>query len=145
MPNYWIYTDGGSRGNPGNAGIGVIVFRDPHKKEVVFEQSSYIGVETNNTAEYRAVLAGMEWVEQLPHSPEKQGVYFYEDSQLVVEQLNKRYKINQPHLLSFAQRVWEMCQRLIEKNITISFQYVPREMNKEADRLVNQSLDAHRE
>lgn len=138
----FINTDGGSRGNPGPAAIGV------HAElagQVVFEKSSTIGEGTNNTAEYTAVIQALDWLKgwlkpadgSLPH--QIQSVQFLLDSQLVVEQLSGRYKIKQPHILNYVRQIRLSIQALA---IPVSFSYVPRARNSRADALVNEALDA---
>ncbi|GIK84494.1 MAG: hypothetical protein BroJett025_11160 [Patescibacteria group bacterium] len=135
---YQIYTDGGSRGNPGDAAIGGVVYG--LKKEIVFEFSKYIGVATNNEAEYTAVLTALEWA--LQHTTGVEAIDFNLDSKLVVEQMNKKWKIKEPRMLVLAQKCWDLIKEL---GIEVTFSHVMREKNKEADLLVNQALDAHQQ
>ena len=129
------YTDGGSRGNPGNAATGGIIVT--LQKEVLFEFSQYIGIATNNEAEYSALVTVLEWVSQ---QPEKySSITCYLDSKLVVEQLNKNWKIKEPRMRTFAQKCWDI---ISEFQITATFVHIPREQNKIADALVNKALDS---
>lgn len=124
-----IHSDGGSRGNPGPAGIGVLV-ELPHKKIEIGEK---IGIATNNVAEYKAIIRGLS--EAL-----KQGateVECYLDSELVVRQIKGEYKIKDPKMLELASKVFE----LKDSFDFIVFHSIPREKNKEADKLVNKALD----
>ena len=89
-----IYTDGGARGNPGPAGIGAVVY-DADKK-VIAEISEYIGEGTNNQAEYKALLAGAKKAKELGAT----AVDFFLDSELVVKQMRREYKIKEPTLAS---------------------------------------------
>lgn len=130
-----IFTDGGSRGNPGDAGIGIVVYNNT---EVIYEFSGYIGTATNNEAEYQAVVKALEWVEE--NKKDISELDFFLDSKLVVEQLNKNWKIKEPRMHVFAQNCWELITKL---DFNPSFTHVKREKNKEADALVNQALDAH--
>lgn len=138
----YINTDGGSRGNPGPAAIGITA---QHAGEVIFEKSSTIGEATNNTAEYAAVIQAMDWLKgwiagpakALPHNVK--AVRFLLDSQLVVEQLSGRYKVKQPHILKYVRQVQIAISTL---NLPITFSYVPRAQNARADALVNEALDA---
>ena len=130
-----VFTDGGSRGNPGNAGIGGVVYTPD--KAVLFEFSKYIGIATNNEAEYTALLTVLEWV-----SKNKMGVdrvVCNIDSKLVVEQMNRKWKIKEPRMRDLAQKCWDIVDK-IEKEIV--FVHVMRERNTVADLLVNQALDA---
>lgn len=137
-----INTDGGSRGNPGPAAIGV---HAEFSGEVVFEKSATIGAATNNTAEYQAVIQALDWLKGwlagTPDSPPHQvsSVLFRLDSQLVVEQLSGRYKVKQPHILSYVRQIRLTIQSL---GSSVRFTYVPRAQNERADQLVNEALDA---
>lgn len=140
-----IYTDGGSRGNPGDAGIGGVVFTED--KSVLFEFSKYIGVATNNESEYLALEEALKWFlefqEKKTSSKEKTEVkkaVFHLDSKLVVEQINKNWKVKEPRMRTLAEKCWKIINQI---SIDTSFVHVRREFNKEADLLVNQALDAH--
>lgn len=140
---FLVYTDGGARKNPGPAGIGIIIKRkaQSEKLKTVWEFSEYIGEATNNQAEYKAVIKALEWLipnTQYPIS--KFCIECYLDSQLVVEQLNGRYKIKNEGLKPLHGRVRELIMELGGK---VSFQYIPREQNQEADKLVNVAIDKH--
>jgi len=126
-----IYTDGGARGNPGPAGIGVVIFND--KKKLIAEISEYIGEATNNQAEYRALMAAIKKAKELG----TEEIRFYLDSQLVVEQLNGNYKVKNKDLQPLFVRIYN--DSLNFKKVTYS--YIPREQNKEADSLANKAMD----
>lgn len=126
-----VYTDGASRGNPGMAGIGVVIHVS---KDQVIEEKSYIGIATNNTAEYKALIHGLKILKGMKlASPLK----IYSDSQLMVRQLNGKYKIKQPHLRNLAREVNELLRFFPSHEII----YVPREKNRHADRLANEAID----
>ncbi|MBU0978925.1 MAG: ribonuclease HI family protein [Patescibacteria group bacterium] len=131
-----IHTDGGSRGNPGPAGIGVVVFCD---NQVIYKQSNTIGSATNNQAEYQAFLSSLDWLLSHQSKLNPTRVIWKLDSLLVVEQINQNWKIKLPHLKIMAQEAWQGLKKL-----TCEYQigYVPREENAYADSLVNQALDA---
>lgn len=133
MTGVVVYTDGGARGNPGPAAVGVVVFNDGEK---VAEVKQYLGErQTNNWAEYEAVIVGLgKLLEMLLRDRD---IEFRLDSQLVVEQLKGNWKIKEPELKKQAQKVRD----LLANFKTVTFTYVPREENKEADRLVNEALD----
>lgn len=133
-----IYTDGGSRGNPGDAGIGGVVFTED--KSLLFEFSKYIGVATNNEAEYLALIHVLEWVLEFQEKEKFSNAVFHLDSKLVVEQINQNWKIKEPRMRTLAGKCWEIIEKL---NCDTSFVHVRREFNKDADLLVNQALDAH--
>ena len=136
MKKLKIYTDGGSRGNPGNAAIGVIVYEDFGK--VVFAHSGFIGTATNNEAEYKAFLKSLKWLSE--NSSKVNKVDFYLDSKLVVEQINKNWKIKDERMRAFANKAWNILDNFKFK---VNISHIKREKNKEADKLVNQALDAH--
>ena len=132
-----IYTDGGSRGNPGPAAIGV-VFAD-ERGSVIKSYGKAIGRKTNNEAEYEAVLFALTKARAL-FGKERIRVMAVEvrmDSELVARQLNAEYKIEEERLWPFFMRIWNT--RLDFGDL--AFRHVRREQNREADRLVNQALD----
>lgn len=128
-----LYTDGGARGNPGPAAIGVVLMT---QGKMVVKLGEAIGTATNNVAEYRALLRGLE-------EAVKTGVTDLEcrlDSELVVRQLNRVYKVRDRDLAPLFVRVWNLAQQFH----SIRFSAVPRSENRPADRLVNAALDAQR-
>jgi len=130
-----IHTDGGSRGNPGPAACAFVAELDG---KVLAEKSKYLDVTTNNIAEYQGVLLAFEWMLENNKSLKMGEVLFLLDSELVVKQLTGFYKVKKPEL--------QTLNLLIKKNIRdistkVNFQNIPREQNKEADRLVNEELD----
>lgn len=127
-----LYGDGGSRGNPGPSAYGFAIL--DMNDNVLFKKGQYIGVTTNNQAEYKAVLFGLE-------EAKKQGVKkieVYLDSQLVVNQMNGSYKVRNQDLLP----IYSSIKGLLKDFENISFTHVPRELNKLADSMVNEALDA---
>jgi len=131
-----IHTDGGSRGNPGPAAIGIAVFQ---AGRVIYEQASQIGSATNNQAEYLAFLNSLDWLLLHQAKLSTTRIVWKLDSLLVVEQINKNWKIKLPHLKLLAEKAWTGLQRVkCQYQIT----YVPREENTQADLLVNRALDA---
>ena len=131
MKKLIIYSDGGSRGNPGPAGIGVVIKNE--KGKILDEISRFIGKTTNNQAEYQALLAGLNKAVELKASE----VQCFLDSELVVKQLNKEYKVKDKDLAAQFIKVWNLLPNF--KKIT--FKHVFREKNFEADKLVNKALD----
>lgn len=125
-----IYTDGGARGNPGPAGIGVVVWNG---NSLVGTYSKYIGVATNNQAEYQAVILGLEQAKRL----KAEKLDFYLDSELAVNQLNRQFKIKDPKLGSLFVKAWN----LMVGFRSVQFRHIPREQNKGADLLVNKAID----
>lgn len=133
MNKLTIYTDGGARGNPGPAGIGVVIWRG---HDLVWRHGECIGHATNNQAEYRALICGLKKAKAL----KAEEVEFFLDSELVVKQARREFKIKDKDLGSLFVQVWNLV--LGFKKVT--FHHIPREKNKEADKLVNQALDAAR-
>lgn len=138
-----IYTDGGSRGNPGLAASAYWVINNAG---IVLEKcGKCIGIETNNVAEYRAVLFAWEWIDQERDRLINLGeVSFRLDSELVVKQISGVYRIKDDNLKKLREEIASRQARFEVANPTvrITYTYVPREQNKEADRLVNEALDA---
>jgi ribonuclease HI len=132
-----IFTDGGSRGNPGEAAIGVFI---TNSKGVPIDSfGKKIGIGTNNEAEYTAVIEALSWVRDHPeHIMGQDKISFYLDSLLVVSQINGLYRVKNPKMQSLLSLV-RVHERAI--NITISYQHIPREQNTEADKQVNMALD----
>lgn len=135
MSTIIVNSDGGARGNPGPAGIGCVIKLDKQT-----EISEYIGEATNNQAEYKAVIAALEWIDDNVGGKTDLNIQFFLDSQLVVEQLNQRYKLKNEGLKPL---FWQIRELVIKLGGQVSFMYIPREKNKEADRLVNQAIDKH--
>jgi ribonuclease HI len=131
MAKLTIHTDGGARGNPGPAGIGVFITDEKGKK--VKEVSEYIGKATNNQAEYKALIRGLE-------EAKKSGadeISIIMDSELIVKQLNQEYKVKDKELGSLFVKAWNLLQGF--KDWTVK--HVVRSKNKKADELVNKTLD----
>ncbi|MEV7125658.1 bifunctional RNase H/acid phosphatase [Streptomyces sp. NPDC093260] len=128
-----VEADGGSRGNPGPAGYGAVVL-DPVSGEALAEAAEYLGTVTNNVAEYRGLLAGLRAAHAL--DPEAR-VHVRMDSKLVVEQMSGRWKIKHPDLKPLAT----MAARVFPPD-RVTYEWIPRERNKHADRLANEAMDA---
>lgn len=131
-----IYSDGGSRNNPGPSAIGaVIIFSDKSKVEL----QKYIGIATNNVAEYKAIFEALKNVKKsLENAKLKQTIIdCYLDSELVVKQLNREYKVKNADLL----KIYLKIEEIIRGFKKVNFNHIKREKNKEADRLVNIALD----
>ncbi len=129
-----IHTDGGARGNPGPAAIGVTIENDG---KTIGEVSKKIGDTTNNVAEYQAVIEALLWIKLENIHP--QNIEFVLDSTLVVNQLNGLFRVKEPHLRTLILRVRELEQEIAS---SITYTAVRREFNTRADFLVNQALDA---
>ncbi|MDW3849425.1 bifunctional RNase H/acid phosphatase [Micromonospora sp. BRA006-A] len=128
-----IEADGGSRGNPGPAGYGAVV-RDPETGEVLAERSESIGTATNNVAEYRGLIAGLEAAAELGAAEVEARM----DSKLVVEQMCGRWQIKHPGLRPLAAQA----AGLVSRFAAVRFTWVPRERNRHADALANAAMDA---
>jgi ribonuclease HI len=132
-PGYWVvYTDGASRGNPGPASFGAVVYGDDGA--VRERLSEAIGVATNNVAEYRGLLAGLEFALTLG----ARRVEVRIDSELLVRQATGAYRVKSPGLVPLHQRLTDLRSQFDE----VIFRHVPRAQNKVADTLANQALDA---
>lgn len=126
-----IYTDGGARNNPGPAGIGAVLLNE--KGDEVASISEYIGKATNNQAEYKAIIAGVKKAKDL--GAEEAECFL--DSELVVKQLNREYRVKAKDLAPLFVQVYNLSLGFKK----ISFSHIRREQNKEADRLVNIAID----
>ena len=127
-----VEADGGSRGNPGPAGFGCVVWADDHAT-VLAEHRQPIGVTTNNVAEYRGLIAGLEEARRLGAGE----VDVRMDSKLVVEQMSGRWKVKHPGLAELHQQA----RALASTFGAVRFSWIPREQNKHADRLANEAMD----
>ena len=129
-----MYTDGGSRGNPGEAAVGVYI----ETFEKKFGQC--IGIKTNNDAEYEALIFGLQKIKQTvgKDKAKKAEVVCFLDSELVVKQLNHEYKLKEPRIQQYFIEIWNL---MLEFS-TVTFTHIPREKNKVADAMVNEVLDA---
>ena len=138
MSKLTVYTDGGARGNPGPAACGVVI---KDKEEVILEVSKYIGNATNNQAEYEALILALHKAKELfAHKKTRPGsIECNLDSELVVKQLNREYKIKNEGLKPLFIEV----TNLIPEFDSVKFIHIPREKNKLADKLVNRELDRH--
>ncbi len=127
-----VHTDGGARGNPGPAAVGVVI---EEEGKTISKFGRAIGEATNNVAEYMGVIEALEKIKEIRRGPD---AYFYLDSVLVVNQLNGLFKVKDARLRDLLSRV-----RILEQEVGGSVHYVsiPREQNRRADFLVNQALD----
>lgn len=135
-PDYIAYADGGSRGNPGESAFGFLIY-DSNKK-LLAKHGEKIGINTNNAAEYSGVIAALRWIKE-NKTVETPLIEFYLDSQLAAMQLMGYWKIKNENLRSLF-----FTAKDLEKKIggRISYTAVRRELNLEADRLVNLALDS---
>ncbi|HEX9122602.1 MAG TPA: ribonuclease HI family protein [Actinomycetota bacterium] len=126
-----VATDGAARGNPGPAGIGVVI--STPDGEVLATIARGLGVATNNVAEYTAAVEGLRRAKDLGGTD----VLLRSDSHLLVEQLSGRYRVKNPRL----QRLHAEAREIAKSFARVRYQHVPRERNKDADRLANQGVD----
>jgi ribonuclease HI len=130
-----VFSDGGARGNPGPAASSYIILLNG--KELIRE-SKYLGKTTNNVAEYFGILLAMDWISKSDTLSEIKEIEFNLDSQLVARQLMGLYKIKEAKLKAIAAKIKEL-ERIIDKKVF--FIHIPREKNKLADKLVNETID----
>lgn len=136
MEKITIYTDGGARGNPGPAAAGAVIF--DAKGKVLKEVSDYLGEQTNNVAEYEALLRVLVAASNMfGKKLEGMRMDIKMDSELIIRQMQGIYKIKEPSL----KERYVQIKELIKNIPNISFTHIPREQNKHADRLVNEALD----
>lgn len=128
-----LFTDGGSRGNPGEAAIGCVL-EDPARGVTLEEKAECIGIETNNVAEYRALIEGLRMSEN--YQPNR--LICHLDSELIVKQMNGEYRVKMPTLQPLHEEVRQLSLRFAD----IVFKHIPRGDNHRADALVNKALDA---
>lgn len=126
-----IFTDGGSRGNPGPAASGAVLYSEDG--EVIAHASKYLGIDTNNQAEYTAIIIGLEKAKSLG----AETIELFMDSELAVKQLTGVYKVKNPDI---AKRFLEV-KNLLTQFDFVKIKHVRRELNKAADALVNKVLD----
>lgn len=129
---HYLYTDGGARGNPGPAAGGYLIYDED---QLLTSQGNYLGIATNNKAEYSALIAGLQAAIKL----DIKELTCKLDSELVVKQVRGEYKVKHPDMKPLHDEV----QKLVAKFSSIEFRHVPRAENSDADAIVNQTLDAH--
>jgi ribonuclease HI len=129
---YILYTDGAARGNPGPAGAGAVLL-DPEGNRIA-EVSEYLGRSTNNVAEYRALLLGLERAREFG----ARDLEVRSDSLLVVKQMREEYEVRKPHLEALRDRAREL-ERSFRR---VKYMHVPRASNSDADLLANRAIDA---
>jgi ribonuclease HI len=133
-----VHTDGGARGNPGPAALGVVIANE--KGEILKEYGEYTGETTNNVAEYSAAIFALKKIKSLwgKTNAKKSRVVAYADSELLVKQMTGQYKVEHPEIQKLFLELWNLTLDFAR----VEFKAVPREKNKAADRLVNETLDA---
>ena len=138
-----VWFDGASRSNPGEAGCGA-VFQDPSGKRTSFRK--YLGIKTNNVAEYEGLLSGLDLVKQfLSTSAPDTGelaLHITGDSELVIKQLKGEYRVRHPNIVPLYSKVQQKLEELRQYGLqNIVYQRIPRKENSEADTLANEAID----
>lgn len=128
-----LFCDGGARGNPGPAGAGAVLYDEAGN--VLDRRGEYLGRATNNTAEYRGVLLGLE----LARRHGLREIRLRLDSELVVRQLTGQYRVRHPELLG----LWDEVKRQLRAFTVWDVAHIPRKQNAAADKLVNEAIDNH--
>ena len=138
-----VYIDGASRGNPGEAGIGILI--KTGDGDILFSAAGYCGKMTNNQAEYNALIAALTKLKKTPSLISNDNyrtsgpIVVHSDSELLVKQLNGQYKVKEQELKKLNHKVTELLRSIPAK---IDFKHVRRELNREADRLANTGIDS---
>ena len=126
-----VHIDGASRGNPGLSAIGIII---KHNEKILMEHSEFLGIRTNNQAEYEALRRALEICNKLDKE-----ITIFSDSELLVNQRNTKYKIRNQNLKMISREISNL-----EKNFEkIQYRHIPREKNNKADKLANKALDEY--
>lgn len=137
MNNIFIYTDGGSRGNPGPAAIGVYIIDERGRKLTTIGKR--IGDATNNTAEYKAVIEALSWLVENKSKIEKNAkIVFFVDSQLVYSQIKGIFKVKAESIREF---IFTVREKQAQLGLPLEWNHILRENNQMADKLVNLALD----
>jgi len=133
--NINVYTDGGSRGNPGPSGYGLVIYDDNQK--ILFQESKYLGVKTNNEAEYSGLIGALNWINN-QNSLKISQINFYADSQLMIRQMQKKYKVRSPNLIPIFNQAQDLINLI---SLPIIFKDIRRDFNQLADQLANEAMD----
>ena len=131
-----VYTDGGSRGNPGISGYGVVV--TDTKGQTIHQESKFLGIKTNNEAEYMGFIAALTWLKNHHSRLKVTSIDFFSDSQLIVRQVQGQYKVKAKNLLPLFNSVQSLIAQI---NLPFHFQDIRRDHNQLADTLANQAMD----
>ncbi len=136
--NLTVYTDGASRGNPGKSGAGIFIIDEDNKKNISLKQ--YLGILTNNEAEYRAFIIALEYLSKSKFTtgPEIYNILFLADSQLLINQINGIYSVKSPNIIPLYNKAKKLIANL---NAAYSFKHIPRMLNSMADKLANSAID----
>jgi len=133
-----IFTDGASRGNPGNAGAGVVILEN---KKIIIEYSEFLGKKTNNEAEYLAVIRALEKLHEILNEEIKNiKLNLYSDSEFLIKQLNGEYKVKADKIKPLFNKVQKL-----KENLKLNVSWIPRGENEKADLLANKGIDEKKE
>ena len=135
-----VYTDGASRGNPGKSGAGIFIIDEDNKKTISLKQ--YLGILTNNEAEYRAFIIALEYLSKskFTNGDEIFNILFLTDSQLLINQINGVYSVKSPNIIPLYNKAKKLIENL---NAAYSFKHIPRSLNFKADKLANSAIDCN--
>ncbi len=132
-----VFTDGGARRNPGIAGAGIVVTSEDGG--VIYQESRYLGIKTNNEAEYEALILALEWVKKNKKEIGASEIEINSDSELLVRQMRSLYRVKAKNLKS----LWALARNRVEEmEVPVSFVSIRRELNVLADELANRAMDA---
>jgi len=131
-----IHTDGGSRGNPGHSGFGVVV--EDESKDILYQRGIYLGIKTNNEAEYAGLIHALEWVSNYQNEHKIDSIIILMDSELIVRQINGQYKVKASHLRPLYLRCLDLISQI---QCPVSFSHTLRQGNETADSLANLAMD----
>jgi len=134
--NINVYTDGGSRGNPGPSGYGLVIYDDNQK--ILFQESKYLGIKTNNEAEYSGLIGALNWVNNNQDYLRISQINFHADSQLMIRQMQKKYKVKAPNLIPIFNQAQDLVNLI---SLPIVFKDIRRDFNQLADQLANEAMD----
>ena len=143
--NLTVYTDGASRGNPGKSGAGVLILDENKRKTASLNK--YLGISTNNEAEYKALIIALEFLSGMPNAAGIGEVLFLLDSQLLVNQMNGVYSVKSANILPLYNKAQKLLKdikaalKLKGSLLKVTFRHIPRELNKDADKLANLAID----
>ncbi len=132
-----VYTDGASRGNPGKSGAGALIFDE--RKQKATSLNKYLGISTNNEAEYKALIIALEYLAVMQDGAKIREIIFFSDSQLLVNQMSGIYSVKSANILPLYLKAKKILKDL---DVSSKFMHISRSLNKEADKLANLAIDS---
>lgn len=129
-----VYTDGTSRGNPGKAGIGIVI--KDGSDNIITTHKEYLGRESNNSSEYKALIKSIDIIKNIKQ--DFNTIHFFSDSELIVKQITGKYKVKKPKLIKLSLNFWKSINNLKKK---FKILHIDRDKNKFADKLANEAID----